>query len=59
MIDSGMKDFRGRFPTTVKVASSEGAPIIAVDDAIRVEHWNDLENEIFSEEPRFVVVRIR
>ena len=59
MIDSGMKDFGGRFPTTVEVTSSEGAPIITVDDAVWVEHWNDLEDEVFSEEPCFIVVRIR
>ena len=36
-------------PLTVKVSSEEIAAVVAVDNTVHVEHWNDLEDEVLSE----------
>ena len=58
VVDGGVQDFGRRFPATVQIAPSERTPIVTVDDAVRIEHGNDLEDEILSKQLGLVVVRI-
>ena len=44
-----MKDLGRRLPTTVQIAPGERTSIVTVDDSVRVEHRNDLEDDALSE----------
>lgn len=39
-----------RLYLTVQIASRERAPVVSVDDAVGVEHWYYLEDEVVSED---------
>jgi len=39
----------GRDPLPVQVVPTETAPVVPHDHAIRVEHWDDFENEFLTE----------
>lgn len=43
-------------PLTIEVEAGEAASVVAHDDAIRVEHRNNFENEGVSEDARFSLV---
>jgi len=36
-------------PAPIQVLSSERAPIVSVDDTVRIEHGNDFEDEVFAQ----------
>lgn len=38
---------------TVEVLATERAAVVAVDDAVHVDHWYDLEDEVLAEDARF------
>lgn len=42
---------RRRGPGSIQVDARERAPVVAVDDAVRVNHGDDLEDEAISELP--------
>jgi hypothetical protein len=58
VVDGWMNRFTRGFPSSVKVTASKGTSVVAVDYAIRIEHWNDFKNEILSEYPGFFRIRI-
>lgn len=37
--------------STIKVLSAQGAPIVAIDDSIHVDHWYYLKDEMLSQRP--------
>ena len=43
-------------PAAVQVATCQAAPVVAVDDAVRVEHWDYFEYEVLSEHFGFNVI---
>eukprot|EP00754_Rhynchopus_humris_P044884 Rhum_TRINITY_DN4453_c0_g1::Rhum_TRINITY_DN4453_c0_g1_i1::g.14409::m.14409 len=49
---------RRRHPLAVEVAAAEGAAVVAVDDAVRVQHRDDLEHQVVAEVPCFRVGRV-
>ena len=48
VVDRRVQHFGRRFPATVKVAASQGAAIVAVNDAIRVQHRYHLEDKVLA-----------
>lgn len=48
IVYGGVEEFRRVLPATVKINSEHVASVVSVDDAIRVEHWDDLEDELLS-----------
>lgn len=51
VVDGGLQVHAGGQPLPVQVFPAQGAPVIAIDDTIWVEHGDDLENEVLSQEP--------
>eukprot|EP00960_Hanusia_phi_P023845 703314-Hanusia_phi.AAC.1 len=47
--DGGMERARGVEPLAVEVLAGEGAAVVAVDDAVRVQHGDDLEDKVVPE----------
>jgi len=47
--NSWMQHLTWVLPSSIKIASSKRAPVVAVDDAIRVHHWNNFEDIVVSE----------
>ena len=56
-IDRRMQHFTGPLPTAVQITSGQTAAVVAVDDAIRVEHWHDFEDEVLTQV--FCLERVR
>lgn len=43
----------GIFPPSVKILASQTAPVVSVDNTIRILHWNYFEHEAVSKDLRF------
>ena len=43
-----MEYLGGGLPPSVEVAAGQRAPVVSVDDAIWVQHWDYLEDELVS-----------
>ena len=46
-------------PATIQIATSEGAPIVAINDTVWIKHWNYFEYESFPQHFGFFVLWIR
>ena len=46
MENSWVQDLTGVLPSPIKVASSKTASIVAIDDAIWIEHWYYFEDVV-------------
>ena len=46
-----VKRFVGGFPSSVEILSCQRAPVVAVDDAVRVQNGHNFEDEVVSERP--------
>lgn len=46
VIHSRVKCLRRVLPAAVQVAAGERAAIVAIDDAVRVQHWHNLKDEL-------------
>lgn len=47
VVDSRMKEPVGLFPLSVEVTAEQGAPVVAVDDSIWIQHWHNSNDEVF------------
>ena len=45
-------------PTTIEIYTQQAAPVVAMDDPIRVQHWDNLEHEVPSQVLGIQVVRV-
>jgi hypothetical protein len=41
--------FVGVFPSAVEILTSQAAPIVSIDDTVRVLHWHNFEHKAVSE----------
>ena len=58
MVYGGLKLPRWELPAAIQVAAGEGTTIVPIDDAVWVQHRDNFEYEILSENLSFLVVRI-
>lgn len=59
MINSRLQLLRWELPAAVQVAACERAPVVAVDNAIWVEHGYDLEDKVAPKKFGLLVIWIR
>lgn len=55
-IEYGLQVWRWLIPLTIQVEAGEVGALVAMDDAIDVEHWHNVEDDLFSQLLR---IRIR
>lgn len=55
VIHCRVKEFRRGLPPAVEITPSQRAAIVAINNTVRIEHWDDLENKVFSEQLSFNV----
>ena len=48
VVNSWMKDLRGRLPSTIQITTCQGASIVTVDDSVWVQHRDNFEDEVLS-----------
>lgn len=58
IIDNRVENFGRVLPPPIQISSRKGSPIISIDDSVRVEHWDNFEYEIISENLSFFIIRI-
>ena len=58
MVNRRVDDLRWCLPPAIQIAACQGAPIISIDHTIWIQHWYDLEDEVFSEQYGFLVIWI-
>jgi hypothetical protein len=46
VIDGGVEGGRGFQVTPIQVVPGKAAAVVAIDDAIRVQHWHNLEDKV-------------
>jgi len=46
VIDGGVEGGRGFQVAPIQVVPGEAAAVVAIDDAIHVEHWHNLEDKV-------------
>ena len=46
-----VKRFVGGFPSSVEILSCQRAPVVAVDDSVRVQNGHNFKDEVVSERP--------
>jgi hypothetical protein len=49
VVDRGLKFFAWFDPTSIEVKSSKVAPAVSIHDTVDVQHWNQLEHKIVSQ----------
>ena len=57
VVDGWMENFGGCFPSTIQVTARQRAPIVAIDDAVWVQHWNNFEDKVLPQQLRLYRVR--
>lgn len=48
VVDRRVQELVGHQPFTIEVTSKEGTAIVTVDDAIRIQHWYNFKDEVFT-----------
>ena len=49
VVNGRMEHLRWCFPASIQIAAGQRAPVISVDDTVRVQHGDHLEDEVLSE----------
>ena len=58
VINRWMQFLMRYLPSSVQVATSKGAPVVPINNAVRIQHRDDFENELLSEQLGFIVFRV-
>ena len=59
VVDRWMKPLMRSLPTSIEVTPCQGASVVTINDAIRIEHGYNLEDEFLAQHLCFFVVWIR
>ena len=57
VVDGRVKELAWFLPSTIQIDSKKTNSVITVNHTIRVEHWNDFDNELVSDFNSLWVVR--
>ena len=49
VVDGWMKRLTWRLPSSIQIAASETAPVVAINDAIWIEHHDHLKHEVLAQ----------
>ena len=58
IVNDWVQDFGRSFPSSVEIATRQWASVVAVDDAVGVQHGDDFEHEVVSEYLCLRIVRV-
>ena len=58
VVNGGVQHFGRLLPSAVQVTPSKRAPVVPINHAIRIQHWDNLEDKMLAKKLSFQIVRV-